>query len=414
MANTDLVTNPTSISRPGLFICLLGLLAIFFSIILRNEPVLMQSDILRLFHIPASTLSDLAIRYQYSLIATLLFAGLIVDLFGPRTILTLALVAAIAGNSVFGKAAGIPAMIDGRILIGYAHPFILISVLKLGTQWLPKRHFAFFCGLLFAILLMTPVITKNVLTAMVNDIGMRAAANLINCLGVLLIGNVLATYYLQSPFITSTQFNLKQALPLITNGKIWLICMISLLGWIGNTFLLNYGATYLIGVHHFTRDIASDTVSMAFACFALGAITMGMFADLLGKKQLLITLGYLLAASALATVLYMPGLTYTTLALFFFATSFFTGTAVISYAKAYDFCSDTTAGSVFALIAFITTLGNVLFTLILGNLLQPTLPYLATTGAKTWQQLLGIIPAALAIGGISAIMLHKKTPKLPA
>lgn len=413
MGNSQVGTSPASISRFGFYFCLIGLLAIFFSIILRTEPTIMQNDILRIFHTPISTLSDLIIRYQYSLIATLLFAGVIVDFFGPRTILALALGAAIAGNYVFSQATTIPMMIDSRMLIGYAHPFILISALKLGTQWLPRRYFAFFCGLLFATLLMTPVIMKNTLISIVNNIGMHSTLGMINCFGIVLLWILLIHYRHESPINTPNKFSLKQILTPLFSGKIWLICIISLLGWIGNTFLLNYGALYLIGVRHFTHPIAIDTVNMAFACFAFGAIIMSLIAGFIDKKHLLITVGYLIAATALTIALYAPGLSFSTPGLLIFVASFFAGTAVISYEKAYDFCSEANAGSVFALIAFITTLGNSLFSLVFGNALQPTLTHLATTGAQTWQYLLGIIPLALAIGGISALMLHKKTTTHP-
>jgi hypothetical protein len=52
-----------------------------------------------------------------------------------------------------------------------------------------------------------------------------------------------------------------------------------------------------------------------------------------------------------------------------------------------------------------TTLGNVFFTLELGNLLQHS----TINDAHTWQRLFLIIPIALTIGGLAAIFLHKKT-----
>jgi hypothetical protein len=93
-----------------------------------------------------------------------------------------------------------------------------------------------------------------------------------------------------------------------------------------------------------------------------------------------------------------------------FATGFFAGTAVICYAKAYDFCTTLNAGSAFALVAFITTLGNTLFTLFVGNLLQTELPHLQTSNSTTWQILLTLIPSALAIGAILALRLRKNEP----
>jgi predicted MFS family arabinose efflux permease len=352
----------------------------------------------------------LIIRYQYSLIATLLFAGLIVDYFGTRTILVLAIIAALIGNYLFGKATAIPAMIHGRMLIGYAHPFILISALKLGTQWLPNKRFSFFAGLLFATLLMTPVILKAPLSSLATQLDMPHFTNLINIIGILLVCVLLLTRKQHDRLYIEEDIGARAILAIFTNPTIWCICVISCLGWIANTFLLDYGMIFLIKNLNFNHLTASETISTTFMCFALGAAFTGLLAESLPKKRFLIAIGYTIAAITFSIVLYMPHLNAIAASSLIFATGFFTGATVICYAKAHEFSRPINAGCAFALIAFITTLGNTLFTLLIGNILEKEMPKISTAHSVTWQILLALIPCALVIGAILAIRLRNPTP----
>jgi predicted MFS family arabinose efflux permease len=411
MTNTLANTDHHSIQKLGLFICLVALIAVSFSIGLRIEPSFLQNDLQRAFHLSPNVLSELVVRYQYSLIATLLFAGVIVDYFGPGRVLTIAIIVAIAGNYLFGNASSVPSMIHGRMLIGYAHPFILISALKLGTIWLPRKRFSFFVGILFAVLLMTPSVLKNDLAQLANLVGMSTFTNLFDIIGILLILILFLTRQQQSQFGTSDIIKPRDALAILTNTKIWVICIISCLGWIANTFLLNYGMIFLISNLAIPHAIAAETINIVFECFALGAVLMGMLAESLHKKRLLIAIGYLIAAITFCILLYVPHISLFVASGLIFATGFFAGTAVICYSKAYDFCIPANAGCAFALIAFITTLGNTLFTLCVGNLLQAEQLNQHIASSTTWQVLLALIPSALAIGAILALRLRKnETP----
>jgi predicted MFS family arabinose efflux permease len=407
MTNTSLDNNTRRAWGIGLVSCLTALLAISFSIVLRIEPSLMQNDLQKIFHLSPEKFGELFIRYQYSLIATLLFAGLIVDYFGTRRILVLAIIGAVIGNYLFSKATTVPAMIHGRILIGYAHPFILISALKLGTQWVPKKHFSIFAGLLFATLLMTPVILKSPLSNMIDALGMSIFADLLNIIGILAVAILLLTRKPQGPFYVAENIRFRNILAVLTNTEIWSICAISCLGWMANTFLLNYGMIFLIKNHGFNHAYAAETINTAFMCFALGAIITGFISEFLLTKRLLVAIGYIIAAITFSIVLYIPHLDTAMASGLIFATGFFTGTAVMCYAKAYDFSTPINTGCAFALVAFATTLGNTLFTFLLGNLLEAELPKLSTSHSLTWQILLASIPSALAIGAILAIRLRK-------
>jgi hypothetical protein len=395
---------------PGQLICFLGLLALMFSVILRIEPQLMHSDVLVLLHASAEDIYDVNITYQYYLIGALLIAGLLVDIMGPRIVLVLALGTAMTANYFFSiPSAAIPAL-WGKIIISHTHPFILISALTLGAYWLQRRHFAFYAGLIFATLLSLPSITKFFPVNIVSIENLHTAMLASNIFGGLIIAAMAFSIMFPVNELHGENF-FDDMYSTLRYSKVWGICVVSLLGWIFNTFLLNYGATYLVSVKHLVSENANVTVNIAFSCFAVGAITLGIIADFFNEKCIFITIGYLLAAFCFSLILFGPALSNQDIAILLYLTGFFCGAATITYAKVLDLASTSSAGIAFGLMAAITTLGNSFAGKGLALLLEHYVKDPATASAVTWQIILGIIPCALLFGAILAWNLRFKPIK---
>jgi predicted MFS family arabinose efflux permease len=389
--------------RPmGLLICLVGLLAIAFSITLRIEPNVLFNHLLKELHTSPEALNQLTAHYQYSLIAALIVAGIVVDIIGPRLTLTFALIMAICGNYLFASADSMTAVSYSRILIGYAHPFILISVLTLGTLWLPRRHFAFFVGLVFVTLLLSPTYISPYLATIITKTDLHTATLKINAVAVAIIIFILITLKAHK---ISNKINFRELLMPLQQHQIWLIACVSLLGWVANTFLLNYGVTYLIAHYHMAPRIASEAVRISFSCFALGAVTTSIFAGWLEKNRFVITAGYLLASLIYFIVLFTPDLSPILVTSLLFLAGLCASVAVICYAYAYDYCRPGRTGITFGLVASITTIGNTLMARLIGSLVESYSGQVATP--IPWQWIASLVPWALLLGAIIATSLRK-------
>ncbi len=187
--------------------------------------------------------------------------------------------------------------------------------------------------------------------------------------------------------------------------QIWLIAFVSLLGWVPNTFLLNYGTTYLQANFHMWLKIANETVKIAFSCFALGAVTTGLFAGLMEKHRFVVTTGYLLAALIFSTVIFTSDLTISVISTLLFLAGILASVAVICYAYAYDYCTPGRTGITFGLVACITTIGNTLMAKLIGELLEKYANHPAAT--IPWHWIVALVPLSLVIGAIIATSLRK-------
>jgi predicted MFS family arabinose efflux permease len=385
----------------NLFMCLLGLLSIAFTVYIRAIPQVMNPNLLSLIHTTPAQLSDLNLYYQYYFIIMLIVAGIVTDFVGPRIVLPVALAAAMVGNCLFATAISWHVAAHGKLLMGFAHPFIFIGVLTLGSQWLPKRYFTFFVGLLFATLLFVP--NNNPLLAQLTSIdNLQLTMIISNIIAGLVILGFVFTARARKPFVPRTTFG--EIGGTLMKYRIWVLSIISLMGWLANTFLLNFGNFFLQKNFHYPILDAESTIKIVFMSFASGAVLMGILADNMGRKEALIFMGYLLGAISFTIALFLPAAWFAPVSGLLFLTGLFTSAAIICYGKAYDICVPGTAGLTFGLMAFLTTLGNNYGGRMLGTWIDSYQNHLTV---EKLQMILLVLPAALLVGAALTFTIPK-------
>jgi predicted MFS family arabinose efflux permease len=396
----------------GLLICVMALLAISYSITLRVIPNAMGADLLGLLGTSPQELNNLNIIYQYSLITSLVLSGLFVDIVGPRTVLVVAIAIAIICNYLFAHTDSINVLLDSRILIGYSHPFILTAVLTMGTHWLPRRHFSLFVGVLFGLLLMTPVVVYPIIHAIPTVDTLKNFIFMINALGVAIIFSILFTERITDK--TRHRHDLAGLFKPLSYYKVWLICLVAMLGWMSNTFLLHYGPFYLVSHYNFGVRSAIDTVDTSFTCFGVGAIFMGMISDMFTRRRrYLMAGGYLLAALMYIILFYVPHLSSSMVAILIFLAAFFTSSTIICFSKASDYCAIGNSGITLGLVFSLTAIGSSLFAKVTGRLIKAYLADPVAASSVNWDNLLILVPLLLIFGAVISATLLKPTQLEP-
>jgi predicted MFS family arabinose efflux permease len=350
-------------------------------------------------------LNELNITYQYSLIATLVLSGLFVDIIGPRTVLILVVGAAVASNFVFGNADSVSPMLYSRVVIGYTHPFILTGVLTLGTHWLPRRHFSLFVGLFFGTLLMVPEIITPYLQNIATLDEFGTAMLYTNVVGILVVVAIVLT----EPIVDRTRHRhtVSSMFRPLTHYKLWLISLVSMIGWMANTFVLQFGTFYLIHRQAFGLAQAADTVNAAFIYFGLGAVVMGIFSDFLRSKRYLIAWGYALAALSFSILFFIPHLPMSVVPTLVYISAFLTSSTIICYTKANDYCTIGNSGITLGLVLSLTTIGSSLFARGMRVILVYYVNDPSVVDNYHWTLILLIIPALLLIGAMISVTLLK-------
>src|SRR6056297_3113727 len=133
------------------FICSLGALFYAYEYFLRITPSVMTQELKAFYHIKDEALGSLSAYYYYIYTPMQLLVGLLMDRYGPRRLLTLATISCVVGSIMFASTHQLYVAELGRLFIGFGSAFAYVGVLKLGTIWLPKRHFGTFTGLATAL-----------------------------------------------------------------------------------------------------------------------------------------------------------------------------------------------------------------------------------------------------------------------
>jgi hypothetical protein len=398
--------NPVSIS-----LCIAGILAIAFALTLRVIQTKLLPD-QTLLHIKLSPqfFNGLNETYQYTLIATLVLSGLIVDLIGPRLILSIAVVTAVLSNCLFHNTNSLEMFMASRFLTEFSYVFILTSVLTLGSHWLPRRHFSFFIGCAFATLLIVPSLMQSPMQALIDSRGMARTDLILSLTGLvimLLIARTRSTIdHTRRRSAIYSHFN-----PL-RYYKIWLISVVAMIGWMTNIFLVRISAYFLVGYLHLNVNQTIPIVHTSFIYFGVGALVMGFASDYINKKRNIIIMSYCIAAGAFSGLLFIPNLSVTCVTVLLYTIAFFASSNIICYTKSNDYCTVENSGITMGLILSVSTIGSSLFIRSLHHGLIDSI-YVTQVNANSWK-LLVIMPVLLLIGAIIGLALaptHHHKPK---
>src|SRR5262249_7020598 len=102
----------------------------FFGFFHRAAPGVIARDLMQTFDVTGTTVGLVAAAYFYPYAGLMLPAGLLVDAFGARRLMTIGGVVMGAGTLLMATAASLPALYAGRLLVGAGAAPTFIGTLK--------------------------------------------------------------------------------------------------------------------------------------------------------------------------------------------------------------------------------------------------------------------------------------------
>ena len=127
----------------------------------------------------ATDLGWLASIYFWTYAALQLPAGIMADVFGPRRVISLALLVSAAGSLLFGIADSLAALYAGRFITTLGIGVIFVSLIKLQAEWFRLREFATMSGLIVLIGNSGSLLAATPMAFIVESWGWRSAFYLI-------------------------------------------------------------------------------------------------------------------------------------------------------------------------------------------------------------------------------------------
>lgn len=361
----------------GWLICALGAVFYSYEYLLRIAPSAMENALREHFNLSATGFGHISSVYYYAYVPMQLPVGLLMDLYGPRRLLTFACMACVVGVFLFTGTTNFWIAASGRFLVGLGSAFAFVGVLKLATIWLPENKLAMVSGTTAALGTIGAMLGDNFLEVFVERVGWIKTLNVTAVFG---IGLTLVLWlgihdkkgrHRQSGTISTFKKGLIDLGIIIRNKQIWVNGMFGCLVYLPTTvFAELWGIPYLRHAHGLSAHAAGLANSLLFLGFTLGAPLMGYLSDRLARRKLPMFLGASGASVIMLTVLYFPGLTETNIQVLMFILGLLYSAQAIVFAVGRELSPGEAAGTAMALTNMIVMLGAMLLQPLVGHLLD--------------------------------------------
>lgn len=310
--------------------------------------------------------------------------GYLVDKFGTRILLTLAVLVCSASSFLFGAAIVFDMTIVSRILLGFCSATAFISALKLITVWFEPSKLALLVGMTQALGMLGASTGAGLIPYVVDAIGWRETFYVFGCvfLGLAVLVFIFIRNHPPSDHSTLPQPEASasssydfQLLKVLFNRYTWINALYA--GFIyAPTDVMGelWGREFLRHIHGISPYMASLSISVLFIGWGIGGPIAGFLADHWGRRPVMI-FSAILGLIFLPIAFYLPSISpwFILACLFFYG---LTNTGLIaSYATAGELHHKKLAG-------FSMAIAN-MFSVLLGALLMPLLGWLLEWQAKS-------------------------------
>lgn len=270
-------------------ICILGSSFYVFDYFLAVSPSIMTADLLHTFSLSAGKLGMLLALFFLASTFFQIPAGMLLDRFGARKLLTLSVLVSGLGTLLFSVASHPWELGVARLLMGLGSPFAFLGALFLASRWFAHRHFALTAGLVQLGAALGCMMGGGPLAILVNHFGWRSTLFWMGWITLLL--SLVFWFVIRDTPLSQPQHSEKQpSLPFLKILKQRQIIWISLLGfisWVPVTGIASlWGLPYLMEVYGWTNEQAGYVYTLFWLGLGLGSPCVGLLSDRLKSRKL--------------------------------------------------------------------------------------------------------------------------------
>lgn len=359
-----------------------------YEFILQVAPSVMADSMMQTFNVGAAGFGIVSAFYFYAYAPMQLPAGLLFDRYGPRKLMTFALILCAVGSFFFASTDSLFTAALGRFLIGIGSAFSFIGVLVLTSRWFPASQFALLAGIAQLMSSIGAMFGEMPLASLIEAVGWRQASFILALVGLLLA--LLLAWVIRDYPYQPTQTIAKRPIrdewrrliQVCGRTYTWVIGIYSCAIWTPiAVFAALWGVPYLQQKFQISVIEASGLCSMIWLGIGIGSPLLGWLSDKVGSRRFALVTSSILGLVATLLLLYAPSVTLSWMYLILFILGLGAGGQTVSFAVVKD---NNPAELVGTASGF-----NNLFVLIGGAVFQPLVGvFLHRSG--DWQEIDGM------------------------
>ncbi|WP_035893653.1 MFS transporter [Legionella oakridgensis] len=282
-----------------------------YEFILQVAPSVMADSMMQTFRVSAAGFGVISAFYFYAYAPMQLPAGLLFDRYGPRKLMTVALMLCAFGSFFFASTDSVFTASIGRFLIGIGSAFSFIGVLVLLSRWFPPQHFAILAGIAQLMSSIGAMFGEMPLAALIGQVGWRNASFILAAIGfflALLLWAFIRDYPHQSTQSLPTQRfrdEWKRLKEVCRRSYTWLTGAYAFAIWTPiAVFAALWGVPFLQEKYQVSVVTASGMCSMIWLGIGIGSPLLGWISDRFNSRRLALGISSVFGLSATLLILY--------------------------------------------------------------------------------------------------------------
>jgi MFS family permease len=288
---------------------ILGTLYFGYAFAQRVAPSVMTGELMRDLSVGGAALGGLSAFYFYAYAGIQLPVGMLVDRFGPRKLLSSALLLCAVASVGFAWSETVLGASIGRALIGGTVAFGFVGTLAIATYWFPPSRFAMLSGIVLMVGMLGAIAGQAPLRMLVEILGWRDTMLALGAAGAVL-GVLLYLVIPNRPRdkaarAAGERHPLAGLRDVVTNPQSWFCAAI---GFGPTSTLLAFSGLWAVPwlstVRGFPVSEAAAISSVVFVGWAVGAPLLGWVSDHIGRRKPVILAGLSLSLAALCLIIF--------------------------------------------------------------------------------------------------------------
>ncbi len=399
----------------------LGALFYLYEFVLQVAPSVMAAPMMQTFHVTAEGFGIISAFYFYAYAPMQLPAGVLFDRYGPRKLMTAALLLCSFGSFFFAATDSVVTAAIGRMLIGIGSAFSFIGVLVLLSRWFPPTHFAILAGIAQTMSSVGAIFGEMPLAALIQMTGWRAASFILAAVGLLLAG-------LLWLFIRDYPDQATQSLPtqrfrdewqrlkaVCRHRYTWQTGLYACSIWTPiAVFAVLWGVPYLQEKYHVSVIMASGLCSMIWIGIGVGSPFLGWVSDRFKSRRFALGLSALCGLGASLLLLYATHLPMAWMYFVLVLLGFGAGGQTVSFAVVKDNNPHHLVGTASGFNNLSVLIGGALFQPLVGVILQHSGTIRFVNGVwvyaiSSYQQALLVMPCSYLVSLLLVLFVMKES-----
>jgi len=326
----------------------LGCIFYFYENLLQVSPNVMSQELMRDFSLTSHTLGILSGVYFYSYAGMQLPAGVMLDYFGPRRLLTIATLICALSTIAFGQTNNFYMACLARLMIGFGSAFAAVGTMKLAANWFPAHRFALLTGIMVTIGMLGAIGGETPLALLIEITDWRTSLLIMGIIG-LVLGSLIFIIGKDAPDANhnqddhSTKARQEQVIPsliaLIKNKQLWLVAFYGGLVFMWTpVFCGLWGVSFLMTKLDISKAVAANYISLVFVGWAVASPLWGIVSNRIGRRKPPMFIGSLGALICSLFFIYGPSTSVLRIEIFLFFFGFFSAGFLPAFAVAKEIC----------------------------------------------------------------------------